>query len=303
MAEEQARDVTRRAARDADQLTEETQADAGPSPGDGNAELDELRQSQLARAGDPAPPGRAGRRRGGAAHPDRDRAAAGRRPAGRRGRARPSPRRPPGRWSQTATLEAEALRAAAEKDAGRISQQAAEKRSRTPVRAGEGPEGGSADRGGPAGQGHRAAARGQRAPDRGDRARRPAAAGLARRGGARQARGDRGGRADRQAGPAAGGHHRRAGAPGVRLAAAADAPRAGPARPAQAGHAQPAHLAQRAGRRDRGEAARGSGPGPAATCPTSRATMPVEEPTRDRAGRDRAPAASRRASWRTHRPS
>ncbi len=43
----------------------------------------------------------------------------------------PSPRRPRGSLVQTATLEAEPSAAAAEKDAGRIRQQAAEKRSRT----------------------------------------------------------------------------------------------------------------------------------------------------------------------------
>ena len=86
MAEEQARDVTRRAAREADQLAEETQA-----------ELDRRRETvtpgarpdaagAAARAGDSPPPGRAGRRGGVHPLPDRDRAAARRRPDGGRGR-------------------------------------------------------------------------------------------------------------------------------------------------------------------------------------------------------------------------
>ena len=131
MAEEQARDVTRRAARDADQLPEETQAELDRRRETVNAELDELRQSQLRELESLRRQAERDAEEVCDAHPDRDRAAARRRPDGGRGREERVRGDRPGSLVQTATLEAEAMRAAAEKDAGRISQQAAEKRSRT----------------------------------------------------------------------------------------------------------------------------------------------------------------------------
>ena len=66
-------------------------------------------------------------------------------------------------------------------------------------------------------------------------------------------------RGDDRPGAAAGRHDRRAGPAGVRLAPPPDAPGAGAARPATFRDPGPADLAERAGRRDRGQPARGPG--------------------------------------------
>ena len=173
MAEEQARDVTRRAAREADQLAEETQAELDRRRETVNTGARRAAAVAAARAGDPPPPGRAGRRGGVHPLPDRDRAAARRRPDGGRGRedrvrgdrplagrdarrSRPRPSGPPPRRTPAGSASRPPRSAAGRLAELEKAHKEAQQKAARPARLG-----------------HPTAARGQRAPDRGDRAGRP----------------------------------------------------------------------------------------------------------------------------------
>ena len=163
MAEEQARDVTRRAARDAEQLTEETEADLERRRETATRELDELRQSRLAELETL----RAQSEQDAAAVAERTRieteqllAAARLAAEAVRAESEATARG----LVEAAKLDADALRAAAEKDAGRVSQQMAEKRSRSLSELQAAQQEAHQSHVGIAGRGHRKAADRQRAP-------------------------------------------------------------------------------------------------------------------------------------------